>query len=200
MADLIGVFGGTFDPPHLGHLILAEEARSQLGLDRVLWVVTGRPPHKPDWPISDLNHRLAMVALAIEDNPGFQISRADIDRLPPHFSHGTLSWLADENPGSELVFLMGSDSLRDLPTWNEPGTFIKLTDKIAVMLRPQVEVDLGQLTEQFPALERKVTFLKVPMVEISGEVIRERVQANRSYRYFTTPAVRAYMETNKLYR
>jgi nicotinate-nucleotide adenylyltransferase len=200
MADLIGVFGGTFDPPHLGHLILAEEARSQLGLSRVLWVVSGTPPHKPDKPISDLEHRLSMVALAIEANPAFQISRADIDRPAPYFSHGTLSWLAERHPGAEFFFLMGGDSLRDLPTWNKPSYFIEQADKIVVMLRPHVEVDLTPLIDQFPALNAKLTFLKVPMLEISGEEIRERAHAGRSYRYFTTDDVLDYIESHRLYR
>lgn len=200
MVDLIGVFGGTFDPPHLGHLILAEEARSQLSLSRVLWVVSGQPPHKPDWPISDLEHRLSMVQLAIEDNPAFELSRADIDRPPPYFSHGTLTWLADKYPGSELVFLMGGDSLRDLPTWNDPETFIKNAARIAVMARIRVDVDRVQLIEQLPALQGKVVFLDVPIVEISGDEIRRRVSSNRTFRYLTTPAVCEYITTHELYR
>lgn len=200
MADLIGVFGGTFDPPHLAHLILAEEARSQLGLSRVLWVVSGVPPHKPGWPISDLVHRLAMVELAIDDNPSFRISRVDIDRPPPHYSHETLGFLASEFPASKLVFLMGSDSLRDLNKWGDPAAFIARADKIAVYRRPGVELEIEAIYRDFPSLRRKLELLDIPLVEISGVVIRDRVRANRSYRYFSTPAVCAYIEKNRLYR
>ena len=200
MADLIGVFGGTFDPPHLAHLILAEEARMQLGLSRVLWVVSGVPPHKSGWPISDLDHRLAMVELAIGDNPSFQISRADIDRPPPHYSHETLGLLARELPSSRLVFLMGSDSLRDLNTWGDPEALIARTDKIAVYHRPKVELELDAIYQEFPALRNKLEILDIPLVEISGVVIRDRVRTNQSYRYFSTTAVCAYIEKYRLYR
>ena len=200
MADLIGVFGGTFDPPHLGHLILAEEARLQLGLSRVLWVVSGVPPHKPGWPISAVDDRLAMVKLAIEDNPTFQVSRVDIDRQPPHYSYETLAILAGHFPSSKLVFLMGSDSLRDLNTWEDPEAVIARSDKIAVYRRPGVELEMEAIYQAFPPLRSKLEFLDTPQVEISGVLIRDRVRQNQSYRYFSTTAVCTYIEQNRLYR
>ena len=110
----IGIFGGTFDPPHVGHLILAAEARDQLDLDCVLWVVTPDPPHKTTRALTPLETRLVMVHAAIDGDERFQISRIEIDRPGPHYSADTVRILAEEYPGSQLYYLMGGDSLRDL--------------------------------------------------------------------------------------
>lgn len=200
MADLIGVLGGTFDPPHLAHLILAEEARAELGLKRVLWVVTGVPPHKPGRPISPLDQRMAMVELAIGGNLNFQASRADIDRDPPHYAHGTLAWLKERNPGAEFAYLMGSDSLLDLQEWNQPELFIERCTKIVVMQRPGALLETGTQYARFPLLEDRLTLLNVPQIEISGRVIRERVRTKGAFRYFVTGAVHTYIEKHQLYR
>jgi nicotinate-nucleotide adenylyltransferase len=200
MAELTGVFGGTFDPPHLGHLILAEEARAALNLERVLWVVTGVPPHKPDRPISPLEQRLVMVRLAIGLNTTFEISRADIDRDPPHFAHGTLSWLQDKNPDTNFCYILGSDSLLDLPEWDQPERLIDLSECIAVMLRPGADVDFDPLFRRFPGLEAKLRILDVPLFDVSGQVIRERVRSGGAFRYFIPEPVYTYIEKHELYR
>jgi len=200
MADLIGVFGGTFDPPHLAHLILAEEARLGLGLSKVLWVVTSVPPHKPDQPISPLAQRLAMVEIATADNPGFSVSRADIDREPPYYAHGTLRWLQERNPSQRFAYIMGGDSLADLPAWDHPGQLLELCEKLVVMRRPGTMLDVDQLFVRFPALESKLVLLDVPLFEISGRVIRERARAGGAYRYFLLPAIHTYLKKHDLYR
>jgi nicotinate-nucleotide adenylyltransferase len=200
MAELIGVFGGTFDPPHLGHLILAEEARAALNLERVLWAVTAVPPHKPDRPITPLEQRLVMVRLAIGINTTFEISRADIDRAPPHFAHGTLSWLREKHPDWAFCYIIGGDSLQDLPEWDQPELLLDMCETIAVMLRPGAEVEFDPLFRRFPELEAKLHILDIPLIDISGHVIRERVRSGGAFRYFIPEAVYTYIEKHNLYR
>jgi nicotinate-nucleotide adenylyltransferase len=130
----IGVLGGTFDPPHLGHLILAEQARDQLRLDRVLWVVAAVPPHKRDAVHTAVGHRLEMVRLTIENNPGFSTSLVDVERPGPQYSSDMLALVQQQNTEAQLLFLIGSDSLRDLPTWHEPAKIAKLA-RLVVMPR-----------------------------------------------------------------
>ena len=119
MPNRIGLFGGTFDPPHLGHLILASEAQSQLELTRLLWILTPEPPHKHDQLITSVEHRLAMVNLAIADNPSFELSRIELDRPGPHYTLDTIKLVAEQNPNAEIVPIIGGDSLRNLPTWHD---------------------------------------------------------------------------------
>jgi len=107
--ERLGLFGGTFDPPHVGHLILASEARSQLELTRVLWTVTPDPPHKQDQEITSLVHRLAMVKLAIQDNPFFELSEIELNRPGPHYTVDTIHLLAQQNPKAEIVPIIGGD-------------------------------------------------------------------------------------------
>ncbi|MGH2620124.1 MAG: nicotinate-nicotinamide nucleotide adenylyltransferase, partial [Anaerolineales bacterium] len=123
---MIGVFGGTFDPPHIGHLILADEARGVLSLSRVLWVVTGNPPHKPGQPVTPVNHRIGMVERSVQGNPGFELSRIELDRPGPHFAAETLELLAAGNLNEEWAYVMGEDSLADLPNWHRPDRFVAL--------------------------------------------------------------------------
>ena len=144
MADLIGVLGGTFDPPHIAHLILADEARSALDLQKVLWVVTAQPPHKENQTISAIDHRVAMVKLVADGDPFFEFSTADLDRPPPHYAHGTMEWLRRHDPNARLAYLMGEDSLCDLPTWNTPKRFVDSCDVIVVMDRFPAEYKVDQ--------------------------------------------------------
>lgn len=197
---MIGIFGGTFDPPHLAHAVLAEEAFYELGLTKLLWVLTAQPPHKPDRPISPVEDRLAMVEIITGDNGSFELSRADLDRDPPHYAVGTIAWLRDRYPGEKLAYIMGSDSLRDLPTWHTPREFLNSCDQIGVMWRKDARVDLDGLEHQLPGINDKVRFFEVPLLQISGREIRERVKAARPYRYFLLPGVAHYIEANRLYR
>lgn len=197
---MIGVFGGTFDPPHLGHLVLADEGRAACGLSRVLFVVTGQPPHKPHEPISPLDARLAMVEAAIAGNPSFVISRADIDRPGPHYAVDTLRWLAGREPGSSFVYLMGADSLRDLPAWHTPGEFVDACAFVGVMRRPDVEPDMTALESQLPGLSAKVRFFDAPLIDIAAHDIRSRVRSARPYRYLVSQNVADIIERQGLYR
>jgi nicotinate-nucleotide adenylyltransferase len=196
----IGIFGGTFDPPHLGHLTLAAEARTQLGLDRLLWVLTPDPPHKQNQPIAPLEHRLAMVKLAIADVPSFALSTVEMDRPGPHYAVDTVKILVDQNPRAELVYLMGGDSLRDLPTWHRPADLVAALRFIAVMRRPGDSVDLSTLEKAIPGLTDKVRFVEAPLLDIAACEIRARVAEGRPFRDFLTPGVYTYIIEHDLYR
>ncbi|MBI4771899.1 MAG: nicotinate (nicotinamide) nucleotide adenylyltransferase, partial [Chloroflexi bacterium] len=185
----LGLFGGTFDPPHLGHLILAEEACARLRLDRLLWVLTAQPPHKQDWELSPLADRLALVQAAIEGEPRFALSRVDIDRPGPHWAADTLRLVGQANPGAALIYLMGGDSLRDLPTWGRPAEFVARCTEIGVMRRsktplagPGQQFDLAALEAALPGLASKVRFLDLPMIDIASHDVRRRVREGRPYR------------------
>lgn len=196
---MIGVFGGTFDPPHVGHLILADEALGCLKLEKVLWVVTGEPPHKPNRPITDVEHRLAMVRIAINRNDRFLLSRHEVDRPGPHYAADTLDLLSEEQPEADWAYIMGKDSLRDLRNWHEPERLVQLSARLIVLNRPEVEVDFDRLDELVPGLADKLKFLDVPLVEISSREIRQRVRDGEPYRYLVPPGVPEYITERKLY-
>jgi nicotinate-nucleotide adenylyltransferase len=196
---VIGVFGGTFDPPHIGHLILADEARGVLSLSAVLWVVTGIPPHKPGQPVTPVSHRIGMVERSIHGNPQFEISRLELDRPGPHFAAETLELLAAAYPDEQWAYVMGEDSLADLPNWHRPERFVQLCQSIVVLRRSQVEADLDQLERQIPGLAAKVRLLEVPLVDISARDIRRRVQTGQPFRYLVTTSVADYIHEHQLY-
>lgn len=197
----IGIFGGTFDPPHIGHLILAAEARDQLNLDRVLWVVTPDPPHKKGRrKISPLEMRLDLVSAAIAGDAGFEISRVEIDRQGPHYSADTVKILAGQYPGADLFYLMGGDSLHDLPSWMRPEAFLACLSGIGVMRRPQDFVDLPWLERALPGITAKIHFVDAPLLEVSSTSIRERIARGRHYRYFLPAAVFERVKESSLYR
>jgi len=199
MANLIGIFGGTFDPPHLGHLILAAEARQQFGLRRLLWVLTPIPPHKLDQTITPIEYRLTMLQLAIARNPAFEISRVEMDRRGPHYTLDTVNLLAGQNPGAEMVYLMGGDSLRDLPAWHRPAELLSACRYLGVMRRPSDAIHLPDLEAILPGITRKVHFVDAPLVEISSHEIRQRIANGRPFRYFLPPSVYEYILERDLY-
>ena len=197
---MIGVFGGTFDPPHIGHLVLADEARAELELTKVLWVVTGEPPHKPDRPILSVAHRLRMVEIAVQNDPAFELSRLEVDRPGPHYAADTLAELAEARSDDERAYVMGKDSLRDLPAWRWPRRFIELSDAIVVLNRPDIEANLEELDKQLPGLAGKVHYLDVPLVDVASRDIRRRVASGKPYRYLVSRAVADYIAEHGLYR
>ena len=199
MNQRIGIFGGTFDPPHLGHLILASEAQTRLQLNRLLWVLTSIPPHKPGQPISPLDDRLAMLKLAIKDEPGFELSTVDMDRPGPQYTLDTIKLLAQEYPDAELIPLIGGDSLHDLPTWHNPVELVAACHQIGVMRRPGDSVDLSQLEKQIPGITAKVRFVEAPLLEIASHEIRQRAAEGLPFRYYLLPSVYQYIMEHKLY-
>ncbi|HVN54734.1 MAG TPA: nicotinate-nucleotide adenylyltransferase [Anaerolineaceae bacterium] len=185
MAGLrIGIFGGTFDPPHLGHLILAEEARDQLRLERLLWVLTPDPPHKQGQAVSAVSPRLELVQAAIGDNPAFELSRVDLDRPGPHYALDTVLRLQKQFPGADLVYLIGGDSLHDLPTWHCPRELLAACAALGVMRRPEDRINLGRLEREIPGISAKLEWIDAPLLEISSHEIRRRVAEGRPFRYY----------------
>ncbi len=196
----IGVFGGTFDPPHLGHQILAVEAMEQAHLDKVLWVLTPDPPHKQGVEISPMGKRLVMVEKMVKQCAEFTISDIEIRRAGPHYAVDTMRLLHQEYPKDELFYLMGGDSLSDLPTWHTPAAFIDACHGILVLRRVGTKIPLPALYQQFPNLREKVTFLHAPQIEISAEDIRKRVRTHRIFWQFLFPEVYHYIVQERLYR
>jgi nicotinate-nucleotide adenylyltransferase len=194
----LGVIGGTFDPPHYGHLVLAENGRVQLRLDRVLFVLAGQPPHKPDRPIAAAHHRLAMVEAAIADRPAFALSRVDLDRPGPHYTVDMLALLRREHPGAELFFLIGGDSLAQFLTWRDPAGIVRQA-RLAVMRRPGWEAGLEALEQAVPAIRGRLAWLDAPVLDIAASDLRRRVRQGLPLRYLVPPAVEAYVREHHLY-
>lgn len=195
----LGIFGGTFDPPHYGHLIIATEVRHALALDRVLFLPAGRPPHKRGAAVSPAEHRVAMTRLAIAGDPAFALCLDDVERGGPSYTADTLEALARQYPGAELFFLMGEDSLRDLPTWRAPARILRAA-RLAVAARPGIATDLTALEQELPGISARVAFVPAPEIGIAARDLRARVAAGRPIRYQAPPAVEAYILAHSLYR
>jgi len=193
----LGVMGGTFDPIHLGHLAVAEEAREVLDLDRILFVPAGRPPHKPAGEVTSMEHRLAMVELAIADNPAFELSRIEIDRPGPSYTVDTLEALAAT--GDRITVILSAETFAELPTWHEPWRLFEAA-RVAVAPRwgyPAPDPDW--LAATFPGREDRVSYLEGPRLGVSSTALRARVAAGRSIRYLVPQPVAAYIAANNLY-
>jgi nicotinate-nucleotide adenylyltransferase len=195
----IGLFGGTFDPPHLGHGILAAEAFEQLHLTRLLWVLTPVPPHKTGQVITPVEHRLAMVQRALEPFPEYELSRLELDRQPPHYAVDTVRAALERYPGAKVIYLIGGDSLHDLPSWHTPDAFVEACGEIGVMRRPGDSVDLAALEAALPGLRERVAFVDAPLLEISSHEIRQRASSGRSFRQYLLPSVYQYIVEHHLY-
>ncbi len=195
----IGVFGGSFDPPHYGHLALAETARVQLRLDRVLFVPAGQPPHKRDVTLSAPETRAELVQAAIGDNPGFELSRVDLDRPGPHYTADMLARLRALAPATTAWFLLlGEDSLHDLPTWFHPEQILQQV-VLAVMPRRGKPADVKAIAERLPTLKERLVWLDVPPLDISATELRRRVQTGLPLRYLVPPAVETCIRAHRLY-
>ena len=200
MSKRIGLFGGTFDPPHLGHLVLAAEAVSQFKLDKVLWVLTPDPPNKLGSPITPLVHRLPMLQGMIAHDPSFEISRIEIDRPGPHYTIDTVRLLVKQNEGAEIYLLIGGDSLWDLPNWRLSMDLVTEVSKIGVMRRLGDYTDLAPLEAKLPGVTAKVHFIEALLQPVASREIRRRVASGEMYRYYLAPQVYDYIEENNLYR
>lgn len=196
----VGVLGGTFDPIHIAHLVIAEESRARLNLDEVRFVPAGSPPHKLNKHITDVEHRLAMVELAIASNPHFVLSRLDIDRPAPSYSVDTVESLRRElGPQARIYFIIGMDSLSEMPTWHEPGRLLTLCE-LAVINRPGYEVDMGQLEAILPGVGSRVAFVPAPEMSISSSDIQHRVGNGLPIKYQVLPVVEDYIYQHRLYQ
>jgi len=193
----LGVMGGTFDPIHLGHLAVAEEAREVLDLERILFVPAGQPPHKPAGEVTSIEHRLAMVELAIADNRAFELSRIEVDRPGPSYTVDTLETLAAG--GDRVTVILSAETFAELPTWHEPWRLFEAA-RVAVAPRwgyPAPDPDW--LAATFPGREDRVSYLEGPRLGVSSTALRARVAAGRSIRYLVPQPVAAYIAANNLY-
>ncbi len=199
----LGIFGGTFDPVHYGHLILAECCRGQLSLDQVWFLPAAVPPHKQSDELTPGEQRAEMLELAVGGQPAFSVCRYEIQRGGVSYTIDTLGHFHREHAAAELYFLMGADSLRDLPTWKDPVEICQLATPVVVDRGGADALDLGRLEGLLPK-ERSEAIrahrVVMPRIDISGSDLRSRVAAAKSIRYQTPRAVEKYIETHGLYR
>jgi nicotinate-nucleotide adenylyltransferase len=194
----IGVLGGTFDPVHNGHLYVADALRAALGLERVVWVPAGLPPHKTGQIVGQDRDRLAMLEQALAGSATDEIDTIDIDRTGPSYTADTLESLAERFSPARLFFLMGEDSLRDLPTWHDPERLLRFAE-LAVAARPGVDADLESVARQVPAVRGRVHLVPTAEIAISSSEIRRRVRENQSIHGLVPAAVEAYIRDRGLY-
>jgi nicotinate-nucleotide adenylyltransferase len=196
----LGIFGGTFDPVHVGHLLVAEQCLEQCRLDEVWFIPAGIPPHKLSQTIAPGKARAEMLELAVVGHERFRVDRRELDRADPCYTVETLASLLSEDPSRELYFLLGSDSLIDFPTWREPKRIAELAH-LAVSNRGGAPLpDLEPLRPLLGDLvESRVQFVTIPGIDISSSDIRRRIRDGKSIRYMTPRAVECYIATHNLY-
>lgn len=195
----IGFFGGTFDPPHNGHLMIAHKAIDELGLDEVNFVPSRQPPHKRDEKITPIEHRVEMVRLAIQGNPRFLLSYIDVDREGPTYSVDSLRTLRDGwHESTEIYFLMGADSLASILSWHKPEELIRMC-KLAVFARPGFNADIVELESKLPGIRERTVFMNTAPMDISATEIQRRVHAGESIKEMVPEIVEKYIKANRLY-
>lgn len=193
-----GILGGTFDPVHYAHLAIAEQAREALGLDGVMFVPAGKPVHKP-MASASAEDRLHMLELATADNPGFVVSRLEVDSSEPGYSVNTLERLTAERPGDRFVLIMSAEAARALPTWRGPERLLAL-GQVAVVPRLGYEMPSRDwLATNFPGQEDRFLFVDASRLGHSATEVRARVAEGRTIRYLVPPAVEAYIGQHHLY-
>ncbi|MCH2317545.1 MAG: nicotinate-nucleotide adenylyltransferase [SAR202 cluster bacterium] len=196
----IGLLGGTFDPIHIGHLLIAEDAREALGLDTVVFIPAGRPWLKANQSVTDPQHRLAMVGLAIGPNPHFQVSDIEVRRQGPTYTVDTLEQLQqDYSLNTEKFLILGMDSLNDLARWRSPERLFDLCVVVGVSRPGQEEIDIDKLESIAEGASGKIVLISGPSVGISGTNIRDRVVHGKSIKYRVPVDVESYILEHGLY-
>lgn len=197
----IGIIGGTFDPIHHGHLMIAENAIWQYALDEIVFIPTGPSPHKDDAHITAGEIRCDMVLLGIEDNPGFHLSKREIEAHEVSYTYKTLQALHQERPDVELFFLMGGDSLESFEYWRNPKQILEVA---TLLVAVRDDMDIEQIRQKIQYLtdkyDGKICLLNTPNFSVSSHNIRERVRTGQSIRYLVPDQVRRYIERNHLYQ
>jgi nicotinate-nucleotide adenylyltransferase len=199
----VGILGGTFDPVHFGHLVIAEQVREALQLDRVLFVPAARPPHKLNVPVTPAADRAAMVELAIAGNPAFAVCRIEMERSGPSYTVETLETLADEGRRAgimrKLFFILSSEAAAALPTWRAPARILELAE-LAVVARPGFATQDAEeaIRAEIGPTDRVLAIDTVPVAHSSSDV-RARAAAGHSIRYLVPPAVESYIRDHRLY-
>ena len=197
----IGILGGTFDPVHLGHLLIAEESRIGLGLDQVLFVPAGRPWLKESQPLTDASHRVRMVELAVESNPHFQVRRNEVDRPGLTYTVDTLEELRSEVPdGAEFYFILGLDAFESFHRWKQPERILELCRLVVVSRPGYADEERERLLVRYRDRSDRICLLPVHSVDFSATEIRRRAAEGISFRYQVPEAVEAYIAEQGLYR
>ena len=200
----VGVLGGTFDPVHYGHLVIAEEVYATLQLAEMVFVPAGQPPHKTNVEITEAAHRLGMLELAIASNPHFTISRVDLDRPGPSYTVDMLQMLHKQwGENTAIYFIIGGDSLEDLLSWHDPpGILEQLTYLVAVRRPGYSESDAyyDRLEARLPGIKQRLLLVDAPQFDISATDLRKRVAQGRPIKYQTPESVESYIVQYGLYR
>jgi nicotinate-nucleotide adenylyltransferase len=197
----LGILGGTFDPVHYGHLLLAERCREECRLDQVWFIPAGLPPHKQDQKLTPGVQRAEMLEFAVAGIPEFQVSRCEIQRSGPSYTVETLRELQQERPEDELFFLVGADSLIDLPLWREPREIAERASLIVVRRGAQPPPELESLIPHLgTAAVSRIQHVEMPAIELASREIRARLRDSRSIRFTTPRAVEQYIAEHRLYR
>ena len=194
----IGIFGGTFDPIHNGHIYKAEEALAKLNLDELIWVVAGNPWMKSREPLSAAKHRLEMVNIAIQGKAKMKLTDIEVNRKGPTYTIDTLKDLTNRNPGDELVLLVGSDLIQEFDQWKYPDEILSLS-KLAVFTRKNTVKDTWKMTDFYKTKGHKLEVLCGPIIDISSTAIRDRVISKASISEYVPKAIEKYIIENKLY-
>ena len=197
----LGILGGTFDPIHLGHLLMAEMAGEALKLEKVLFVPAGDPPHKQNRTITAARHRRRMVELAIEGNARFELCPIDLERPGPHYSVDTVHLIRRQyDIGADACFfIIGGDSLADLPIWHDPEKLVPLC-RLAVAHRPGYQPDISDLEKMIPGLGARLDWVPIPVVDFAASTIRARLRKGQSIRYQVPESVWQYIHQHNLYQ
>jgi nicotinate-nucleotide adenylyltransferase len=196
----VGLLGGTFNPPHLGHLLCAQEARLGLGLDRVLLVPAATPPHKAVEAEPGVGHRIAMCELAVAEDDRLGVSRADAERGGPAYTVELLRDLLATAPEDELTFIVGGDMAAALPAWREPEAILALA-RLGVAEREGVRrADIAERLGGLAGVPERIAFFDMPRIDVSSSLLRRRAAAGLTLRYLTPAAVAAYVAREGLYR
>ena len=193
----IGILGGTFDPPHKGHLLLGQAALAQLHLDSVLFLPVGDPTHKSRKDMTPVAQRIAMTALAIADHPGFMLDLTDALRAEPHYTSTLLPLMLDKHPGAELWLVIGGDSLRDFGKWNEPERILEMV-RLAVLPRPGAGIDWEALEVDFPDIRSRVDMLDGATLDLSSTRLR-KMEDDDAREPHLPDAVMRYIDHSDLY-
>lgn len=194
----LGLLGGTFDPPHVGHLWLAETARGQLKLDKVLFLPVGDPPHKQDKKVTAVTNRIHMLKLALAHDPHFELDTTDVTRPLPHTTISLLPIIQAAYPQAHLWLIIGQDSLRDFPTWINPQEIIRQC-RLGVLSREQAAHDWEVLETAVPGLQAATDYLQGPTLAISSTEIRRWAKLGHSLRFLLADEVKSYITQNQLY-
>ena len=197
----VGIMGGTFDPIHIAHLIIAEEARTRLALDRVIFIPAGEPWMKPGHIVSRAGQRVEMVKLAITSNPAFSLSLSEIERPGPTYTVDTLEQLLGElGYDTQLFLLLGWDSVAEMTAWKAPYRVSKMATVVAFPRPGFNKPEIAALERAMPGIAERIVFLDAPYLEISSTGIRKRIAEGGSVRYLVSDAVGQYITENKLYK